>query len=169
MVPTSHITCDSAQRCPRRNRRSRAALAPGIATQFATAVDARDIGCSGCAEVQWLERVEVRSDIECPRSGTARPVAERYPLLIDARMDVKEMFGATRLGSGQDRDEPLEVRAGAFSVTRPGRYRWVDRLWPGSGSAGHLLHNPRSGVSRFVWARRPARRSQLPAGRGSWW
>ena len=35
-----------------------------------------------CAEVQWLERVEVRSNIECPRSGTARPVAELYPLLI---------------------------------------------------------------------------------------
>ena len=40
------------------------------------------IGCPGCAELQWLERSEARSDIECPRSGTARPVAERYPLLI---------------------------------------------------------------------------------------
>ena len=34
----------------------------------------------GCAEVRWLARSGARSDIECPPSGTAGPVAERYPL-----------------------------------------------------------------------------------------
>ena len=31
----------------------------------------------------------------------------RWPLLIDARMDVKDIYGAGELVGGQDRDEPL--------------------------------------------------------------
>ena len=40
------------------------------------------IGCPGYAGVQWLRRSEARSDIERPQLETARPVAERCPLLI---------------------------------------------------------------------------------------
>ena len=102
-------------------------------------------------------RVPSRSDGFVAIKGLSPDRATDAPG-IDARMDVKDIYGAGELVGGQDRDEPLEVRAGAFSVTRPRSLPVGESVAGGSGSAGHLLHNPRSGVSRFLWARRPTRR-----------
>ncbi len=75
-------------------------MAPGIAAQFATVVDARDIGCPGCAEPGRARPDGQQSDMErLSQSPTTKPLT-RQALLIARYACNPRAFSRSSGGSG---------------------------------------------------------------------